>query len=146
MLGAVYAVARLVRVCSDRLKEEQEHVMKQYNGEVSLDALTDMTVLNACVKETLRMYPPLIILMRKVMKTQQYKGWTIPEVRYVVCTVCSVGCALADLWCASLTRSRCCLCGAARWRWRCAGRHRVRVADCGARVGVGVPLAAAVRP
>jgi sterol 14-demethylase len=38
----------------------------------------EMDLLHNCMKETLRMHPPLVLLMRKVKKPVQYKEYTIP--------------------------------------------------------------------
>ena len=46
--------------------------------EVSYQALREIPVLEGAFKEALRLHPPLIILMRKVMYDFQYKNWTIP--------------------------------------------------------------------
>jgi sterol 14-demethylase len=45
--------------------------------EVSYQALRDIPELECALKESLRLHPPLIILMRKVMEDLHYKGWTI---------------------------------------------------------------------
>jgi sterol 14-demethylase len=50
---------------------------------VSYQALREIPVLEAVLKETLRLHPPLIVLMRKVMSDFQYKRWTIPAGRLV---------------------------------------------------------------
>jgi len=55
-----------------KILAEQEEVMSKYNNEITLESLAEMDVLHQCVKETLRMYPPLIILMRKCMEPMQY--------------------------------------------------------------------------
>jgi len=49
--------------------------------EVSYQALREIPMLECCLKETLRLHPPLILLMRKVMYDFHYKGWTIPAGR-----------------------------------------------------------------
>jgi sterol 14-demethylase len=46
--------------------------------DVSYQALREIPVLESCLKETLRLHPPLIILMRKVTYDFHYKGWTVP--------------------------------------------------------------------
>jgi sterol 14-demethylase len=46
--------------------------------EVSYQALREIPVLEHCLKETLRLHPPLILLMRKVVHDFHYKDWTIP--------------------------------------------------------------------
>ena len=46
--------------------------------DVSYQALREMPRLECAIKETLRLHPPLIILMRKVQRDFHYKDWTIP--------------------------------------------------------------------
>lgn len=55
-----------------KILQEQEEVMKKYNNEINLDSLAEMDLLHNCVKETLRMYPPLIVLMRKCLESMCY--------------------------------------------------------------------------
>jgi len=62
-----------------RLLEEQHKVLSQHGYEINLDALAEMELLNACMKEALRLHPPLIILLRKVKQEQVYKGFLIPK-------------------------------------------------------------------
>jgi sterol 14-demethylase len=61
-----------------RLLEEQEHIMSKYHDDITLDSLAEMDLLNACMKETLRMHPPLVVLLRKVKVDQEYRGFKIP--------------------------------------------------------------------
>jgi sterol 14-demethylase len=51
--------------------------------EVSYQALREIPLLECALKETLRLHPPLVILMRKVVYDFDYKGWTIPAGRIV---------------------------------------------------------------
>lgn len=69
-----------------RILKEQEEVLAASGGAVTLDALTNMTLLNACMKETLRMYPPLIMLMRKALVDIDVGGYTVP--RGDICVTC----------------------------------------------------------
>ncbi len=46
--------------------------------DVSYQALREIPLLECALKEALRLHPPLIILMRKVMHDFEYKGWTVP--------------------------------------------------------------------
>jgi sterol 14-demethylase len=46
--------------------------------EVSYQALREIPLLECGLKETLRLHPPLVILMRKVVYDFHYKGWTVP--------------------------------------------------------------------
>jgi sterol 14-demethylase len=45
--------------------------------DVSYQALREIPLLEAAIKEALRLHPPLILLMRKVTDDLHYKGWTI---------------------------------------------------------------------
>ena len=45
--------------------------------EVSYHALREIPELECAIKEALRLHPPLVILMRKVMSDFHYKGWTV---------------------------------------------------------------------
>jgi sterol 14-demethylase len=47
--------------------------------EVSYQALREIPELECSLKETLRLHPPLIILMRKVMEELEYKDYVIEE-------------------------------------------------------------------
>jgi sterol 14-demethylase len=51
--------------------------------DVSYQALREIPLLESCIKEALRMHPPLIILMRKVMFDFHYKGFTVPAGKLV---------------------------------------------------------------
>ena len=69
------------------------HVMKSVVSEldtlyadgraVSHQALREIPDLEHSIMEALRLHPPLIILMRKVMYDFHYKGWTIPAGKLV---------------------------------------------------------------
>jgi sterol 14-demethylase len=48
------------------------------NRKVSFQSLREIPLLEGVLKETLRMHPPLIILMRKVMTDFHYKDYTVP--------------------------------------------------------------------
>lgn len=51
-----------------RVKEEQRQVFSETGGELNYSALMKMDLLHSCMKESLRMHPPLIFLMRKVLE------------------------------------------------------------------------------
>lgn len=69
------------------------HIMKKVVGEldalyadgrtVSYQALREIPELEHSILETLRLHPPLILLMRKVMFDFHYKDWTIPAGKLV---------------------------------------------------------------
>jgi sterol 14-demethylase len=47
--------------------------------EVSYQALREIPLLECALKESLRLHPPLILLMRKVMKEYRYGRFVVPE-------------------------------------------------------------------
>jgi sterol 14-demethylase len=51
--------------------------------DVSYQALREIPLLECALKETLRLHPPLVILMRKVIQDFHYRGWTVPAGRTV---------------------------------------------------------------
>jgi len=51
--------------------------------EVSHQALREIPLLENSIKESLRLHPPLILLMRKVMYDFHYKNWTVPAGKLV---------------------------------------------------------------
>jgi sterol 14-demethylase len=58
---------------------EQEEVLAKHDGKLDFDALNEMKCLHRCVKEALRMYPPLIFVMRQVSKPFQFKDYYVPQ-------------------------------------------------------------------
>lgn len=59
------------------LKEVQDEIAglkKELGDKITFDFIKKETQLENCIRESLRMYPPLIQLVRKVMKPIQYKG------------------------------------------------------------------------
>jgi sterol 14-demethylase len=45
--------------------EEQKEVMRRHGDKIDYDILAEMDVLYRCIKEALRLHPPLIMLLRK---------------------------------------------------------------------------------
>ncbi|CAH1236177.1 unnamed protein product [Diabrotica balteata] len=48
----------------DTLRDEINHVLKKYNGQVTYDALNEMKYMSQVIDETLRMYPPVPFVTR----------------------------------------------------------------------------------
>jgi len=61
----------------ERVLAEQSAVLGP-SGELSWDALNQMDLMYNCIKEVLRMWPPLIFLMRKAKKDIQVGSYTVP--------------------------------------------------------------------
>ena len=84
-----------------RLLEEQRKVVAEHGDELDFKALGDMVLLKRCIMEALRMYPPLIFVMRKVMKGFEYNNYYVPEVRLLpvfsrTVFACALRCPLDD--------------------------------------------------
>jgi sterol 14-demethylase len=62
-----------------RLVEEQKSCMHRYGNNITHEALDGMKLLHNAIKEALRMFPPLILLMRKAQADVNFKGITIPK-------------------------------------------------------------------
>jgi sterol 14-demethylase len=60
------------------LREEQQRVLGD-RTDLTLDDLRAMPLLEAVIKEVLRMYPPIIMLMRKVINPFEFQGYHVPE-------------------------------------------------------------------
>jgi sterol 14-demethylase len=60
------------------LREEQRRVLGE-RTDLTLDDLRSMPLLEGTIKEVLRMYPPIIMLMRKVINPFEYGGYAVPE-------------------------------------------------------------------
>merc|ERR1712176_1603160 len=69
-----------------RLKKEQAEVMSSGDMSSTMDhrALSSMVLLKACVKEALRLRPPLVILMRTAERPLEVCGYTVPKGTVVV--------------------------------------------------------------
>jgi len=62
---------------------EQKEVISKHGHEINFDTLKESVQLENCIREALRLYPPLIMLMRKVKKSFDYKGMNIPAGDFV---------------------------------------------------------------
>lgn len=66
-----------------QLVEEQKEVLGEDLGALDYDSLKKMTLLDQCIRETLRLKPPIITLMRKAMTNVEYKHYAIPKDDYI---------------------------------------------------------------
>ncbi|MFT4517766.1 MAG: sterol 14-demethylase [Halioglobus sp.] len=55
--------------------------------ELSNNALRELPVMEGFLREVLRLHPPLVVLMRRVMEDVQYKDYLIPEGKTVAVSV-----------------------------------------------------------
>ena len=56
--------------------DEQRQVLDE--GEITLEGLRRLVVLERCIKETERMHPPLVMLMRRIVRDLEYGGHVAP--------------------------------------------------------------------
>ena len=66
----------------DKVRSEIDSIYAD-GREVSYQALREIPELEAGIKESLRLHPPLIILMRKVVYDFHYNGFTVPAGKLV---------------------------------------------------------------
>ena len=67
------------------------------DGEVTFQSLREIPVLENVIKEVLRLHPPLIFLIRKVMQDFHFKGYTVKAGKYV-CASPRVSHRIADVF------------------------------------------------
>ncbi len=58
--------------------EEQKAIQAEFGSEISFDSLRKCTKLENAIRESLRMFPPLIILMRKICEPMKYGNIDLP--------------------------------------------------------------------
>ncbi|MBK8240390.1 MAG: cytochrome P450 [Deltaproteobacteria bacterium] len=61
-----------------RLRAEQDRILGD-RDDLTLDDLRGMHDLECAVKEALRLYPPIIMMMRRVLKGFEHGGYWVPE-------------------------------------------------------------------
>eukprot|EP01113_Clastostelium_recurvatum_P047973 TRINITY_DN863_c0_g1_i3.p1 TRINITY_DN863_c0_g1~~TRINITY_DN863_c0_g1_i3.p1 ORF type:complete len:511 (+),score=144.53 TRINITY_DN863_c0_g1_i3:105-1535(+) len=66
------------KIYLDEVKAEHNELHKEFAGDLNFDYLKKANKLENSVREVLRMYPPLIILMRMVHTPMKYKNYEIP--------------------------------------------------------------------
>ncbi|MGR9086981.1 MAG: cytochrome P450 [Gammaproteobacteria bacterium] len=67
------------------------------DGEITFQSLREIPVLENVIKEVLRLHPPLIFLIRKVMRDFHFKGYTVKAGKYV-CTSPRVSHRIAEIF------------------------------------------------
>ncbi len=61
-----------------KLRDEQDAILGD-RTDLTLDDLRAMSGLENAIKETLRLYPPIIVMMRKILKGFEFGGYHVPE-------------------------------------------------------------------
>lgn len=62
-----------------KVQQEIESVLDKHNGEITYESVSEMNLLENCIDETLRMYPPLLVLNRECTR-----DWKIPNTDVVI--------------------------------------------------------------
>ena len=71
-------------------QDEQREILKRHGEALNYDVLSEMDVLYRCIKEALRLHPPLILLLRYnhkdfTVKTRQGNEYVVPK-NHIVAT------------------------------------------------------------
>ncbi|CAL8396854.1 unnamed protein product [Gadus morhua 'NCC'] len=81
----------------ERCYAEQKAVCGEDLPPLEFDQLKDLGLLDRCVKETLRLRPPIMTMMRMARSPQSVAGYTIPA-GHQVCVSPTVNQRLPDTW------------------------------------------------
>ncbi|XP_020504276.1 lanosterol 14-alpha demethylase [Labrus bergylta] len=81
----------------ERCYAEQRAMCGEDLPPLDLDQLKDLSLLERCLKETLRLRPPIMTMMRMARSPQTAAGYTIP-VGHQVCVSPTVNHRLQDTW------------------------------------------------
>lgn len=85
------------KALQDRCYAEQKAVCGEDLPPLDFDQLKDLNLLERCLKETLRLRPPIMTMMRMARTPQTAAGYTIP-VGHQVCVSPTVNHRLQDAW------------------------------------------------
>ncbi|GFN73745.1 lanosterol 14-alpha demethylase [Plakobranchus ocellatus] len=85
------------KALQDRVFEEQKQIYGNGLAPVDYDHLKDMQLLDRCLKETLRLRPPIMTMMRMCRTPQTVLGYTIPP-GHQVCVSPTTNQCLPDTW------------------------------------------------
>ncbi|CAN6242623.1 unnamed protein product [Urochloa humidicola] len=89
-----YAMAELMRkpYLMTKLQDEVRRIVPGANGMVTEDDLSSMTYLKAVIKETLRLHPPLVLLVPHLSLADcEIEGYTIPAGTRVIINAWAIG-------------------------------------------------------
>ncbi|XP_029023796.1 lanosterol 14-alpha demethylase [Betta splendens] len=85
------------KALQDRCYAEQKAACGEHLPPLDFDQLKDLNLLERCLKETLRLRPPIMTMMRMARSPQAAAGYTIP-VGHQVCVSPTVNHRLRDTW------------------------------------------------
>lgn len=72
----LYEMARNQEI-QNRVQQEIDEVLAQHKGELTYESINDMKLLEMCIDETLRMYPPVFNLIRECTKEWKLPGTNV---------------------------------------------------------------------
>ncbi|XP_062871273.1 lanosterol 14-alpha demethylase [Trichomycterus rosablanca] len=81
----------------ERCYSEQKQVCGEHLPPITYEQLKDLTLLDRCLKETLRLRPPIMTMMRMARTPQKVGEYTIPA-GHQVCVSPTVNHRLHDTW------------------------------------------------
>lgn len=90
MTYTLYELAKNPDV-QDKLRAEINAVLKKHNGQVTYEALQEMTYLQKCLYETMRIHPPVISLARICTKDYQLNGTDVTIEKGTAVTISTIG-------------------------------------------------------
>lgn len=73
MSYCLYELAKNQKI-QDRLRAHIDEVLQKHGNQITYEALLDMPYLDQVINETLRLYPPLSLLQRKLVKPYKVPG------------------------------------------------------------------------
>uniref|UniRef100_A0A672MAC9 Lanosterol 14-alpha demethylase n=1 Tax=Sinocyclocheilus grahami TaxID=75366 RepID=A0A672MAC9_SINGR len=85
------------RALQERCYSEQKHVCGEHLPPLHYDQLKDLSLLDRCLKETLRLRPPIMTMMRMAKTPQKVGEYSIPP-GHQVCVSPTVNHRLRDTW------------------------------------------------
>lgn len=85
------------KALQERVYEEQKQVCGEGFAPLEYDQLKEMVLLDRCLKETLRLRPPIMTMMRMCRTPQNVLGYTIPP-GHQVCVSPTTNHRLPDTW------------------------------------------------
>ncbi|CAK1540092.1 unnamed protein product [Leptosia nina] len=79
--GLTYCLLTLAEhpVIQDKVLEELQSILTDSDGYASVEDLASMNYLERCIKETMRLYPPVPFISRKLTETVKLSNYQVPK-------------------------------------------------------------------
>ncbi|RDD36322.1 Lanosterol 14-alpha demethylase [Trichoplax sp. H2] len=85
------------KLWQDSCFKELQEVSVTENNSIDSDKLKELNTLECCIKEALRLRPPVMTMIRSVKTPQRYKNFYIP-VEHQVCVSPTINQSLPSVW------------------------------------------------